>query len=151
MSKRKPKDYSRAILERIVGTKSKATLAEAFKLAFAEKYDVKREEMRKGIVDKVYNKVVEESFTLAQMKKAKEFDFKKIKNFKQGDLVTWDGAAAVLDLLDYPASVTNKPGGYVQLTRVLKNGTVGKMKQSWTYGDWGPWKSTNNTRGGWER
>ena len=56
MSKRKPKDRSRAILERIVGTKSKATLAEAFKLAFAEKYNVKREEMKKGIVDKVYNK-----------------------------------------------------------------------------------------------
>ena len=56
MSKRKPKDHSRAILERIVGTKSKATLAEAFKLAFAEKYNVKREEMKKGIVDKVYNK-----------------------------------------------------------------------------------------------
>jgi len=56
MSKRKPKDRSRAILERIVGTKSKATLAEAFKLAFAEKYNVKREEMKKGIVDKIYNK-----------------------------------------------------------------------------------------------
>ena len=56
MSKRKPKDRSREILERIVGTKSKATLAEAFKLAFAEKYDVKREEIKQGIVDKVYNK-----------------------------------------------------------------------------------------------
>ena len=56
MSKRKPKDRSRAILERIVGTKSKATLAMAFKLAFAEKYNVKREEMKQGIVDKVYNK-----------------------------------------------------------------------------------------------
>ena len=56
MSKRKPKDYSKAILERIVGTKSKATLAEAFKLAFAEKYNVKREEIKQGIVDKVYNK-----------------------------------------------------------------------------------------------
>ena len=56
MSKRKPKDRSRAILERIVGTKSKATLAEAFKLAFAEKYNVKREEMKQGIVDKIYNK-----------------------------------------------------------------------------------------------
>ena len=50
------KDHSKAILERIVGTKSKATLAEAFKLAFAEKYDVKREEIKRGIVDKVYNK-----------------------------------------------------------------------------------------------
>ena len=52
---KKKKDYSKAILERIVGTKSKATLAEAFKLAFAEKYDVKREEIKQGIVDKVYN------------------------------------------------------------------------------------------------
>ena len=56
MSKRKPKDCSREILERIVGTKSKTYLAEAFKLAFAEKYDVKREEIKQGIVDKVYNK-----------------------------------------------------------------------------------------------
>ena len=56
MSKRKPKDRSYEILERIVGTKSKATLAEAFKMAFAEKYDVKREEIKQGIVDKVYNK-----------------------------------------------------------------------------------------------
>jgi len=57
MSKRKPKDRSRAgNIERIVGTKSKATLAEAFKLAFAEKYNVKREEIKQGIVDKVYNK-----------------------------------------------------------------------------------------------
>ena len=56
MSKRKPKDHSYVILERIVGTKSKATLAEAFKLAFAEKYDVKRDEIKHGIVDKVYNK-----------------------------------------------------------------------------------------------
>ena len=55
MSKRKPKDRSREILERIVGTKSKATLAEAFKMAFAEKYDVKRDEIKQGIVDKVYN------------------------------------------------------------------------------------------------
>ncbi len=56
MSKRKPKDRSREILERIVGTKSKTHLAEAFKLAFAEKYDIKREEIKQGIVDKVYNK-----------------------------------------------------------------------------------------------
>ena len=55
MSKRKPKDRSYEILERIVGTKSKATLAEAFKMAFAEKYDVKRDEIKQGIVDKVYN------------------------------------------------------------------------------------------------
>ena len=48
-------DKTRAILERIVGTKSKATLAEKFKEAFAEKYGIKREELKKGIVDKVYN------------------------------------------------------------------------------------------------
>jgi len=53
---KKNKDYSREILERIVGTKSKATLAEKFKEAFAEKYGIKREELKKGIVDKVYNK-----------------------------------------------------------------------------------------------
>ena len=55
MAQRKPKDRSREILERIVGTKSKATLAEAFKEAFAEKYGIKKEEIKKGIVDKVYN------------------------------------------------------------------------------------------------
>ena len=55
MAQRKPKDRSRQILGRIVGTKSKATLAEAFKMAFAEKYDVKRDEIKQGIVDKVYN------------------------------------------------------------------------------------------------
>ena len=48
-------DRTRAILERIVGTKSKATLAEKFKEAFVEKYGIKREEIKKGIVDKVYN------------------------------------------------------------------------------------------------
>ena len=47
---RKNKDYSKAILERIVGTKSKTYLADEFKKAFAEKYGIK-----KGIVDKVYN------------------------------------------------------------------------------------------------
>ena len=52
---KKNKDYSKAILERIVGTKSKATLAEKFKEAFDEKYGIKREELKKGIVDKVYN------------------------------------------------------------------------------------------------
>jgi len=52
---KKKKDYSRAILERIVGTKSKADLADKFKEAFAEKYGIKREELKKGIVDKVYN------------------------------------------------------------------------------------------------
>ena len=50
------KDYSKEILERIVGTKKKTDLAEKFKEAFAEKYGVKREELKKGIVDKVYNK-----------------------------------------------------------------------------------------------
>ena len=53
---KKKKDYSRAILERIVGTKSKADLADKFKEAFAEKYGIKKEEIKKGIVDKVYNK-----------------------------------------------------------------------------------------------
>ena len=55
MSKKK-KDYTRAILERIVGTKSKTYLADEFKNAFAEKYKIKQEEVKKGIVDKVYNK-----------------------------------------------------------------------------------------------
>ena len=55
MAQRKPKDRYREILARIVGNKSKATLAEAFKVAFAEKYDVKRDEIKQGIVDKVYN------------------------------------------------------------------------------------------------
>ena len=48
-------DRSRAILERIVGTKSKADLADKCKEAFAEKYGIKKEEIKKGIVDKVYN------------------------------------------------------------------------------------------------
>ena len=48
-------DKTRAILERIVGTKSKATLSEKFKQEFVEKYGIKREELKKGIVDKVYN------------------------------------------------------------------------------------------------
>ncbi len=55
MSKNK-KDHSKAILERIVGTKRKTDLAEKIKEAFAEKYNVKREEIKQGIVDKVYNK-----------------------------------------------------------------------------------------------
>ncbi len=38
-----------------MGTKKKTDLAEKFKEAFAEKYGVKREELKKGIVDKVYN------------------------------------------------------------------------------------------------
>jgi ATP-dependent protease ClpP protease subunit len=50
------KDNTRQILERIVGTKSKRELAEKFKMAFAEKYKVKQEEVKQGIVDKVYNK-----------------------------------------------------------------------------------------------
>ena len=50
------KDNARAILERIVGTKGKGELADKFKLAFAEKYKIKQEEVKKGIVDKVYNK-----------------------------------------------------------------------------------------------
>ena len=53
---KKKKDYSREILERIVGSKRKTDLAEQFKKAFAEKYGIKREEMKKGIVDKIYNK-----------------------------------------------------------------------------------------------
>ena len=47
---------TKAILERIVGTKGKGELADKFKLAFAEKFKVKQEEVKKGIVDKVYNK-----------------------------------------------------------------------------------------------
>ena len=46
---------TKAILERIVGTKGKGELADKFKLAFAEKFKVKQEEVKKGIVDKVYN------------------------------------------------------------------------------------------------
>lgn len=53
---KKKKDYSREILERIVGTKRKTELAEKFKEAFVEKYNIKREELKKGIVDKIYNK-----------------------------------------------------------------------------------------------
>ena len=50
------KDNARQILERIVGTKSKSQLADTFRLAFAEKYKIKQEEVKQGIVDKVYNK-----------------------------------------------------------------------------------------------
>ena len=53
---KKKKDYSRAILERIVGTKSKTYLADEFKKAFEEKLGIKKEELKKGIVDKIYNK-----------------------------------------------------------------------------------------------
>ena len=50
------KDNARQILERIVGTKSKSQLADKFRLAFAEKYKIKQEEVKQGIVYKVYNK-----------------------------------------------------------------------------------------------
>ena len=53
---KKRKDYSREILERIVGSKRKTELAEKFREAFADKFNIKREELKKGIVDKVYNK-----------------------------------------------------------------------------------------------
>ena len=53
---KKRKDYSREILERIVGSKRKTELAEKFREAFADKYSIKREELKKGIVDKIYNK-----------------------------------------------------------------------------------------------
>tara|TARA_B100001013_G_C24313481_1_gene325704 strand:+ start:27 stop:209 length:183 start_codon:yes stop_codon:yes gene_type:complete len=53
---KKRKDYSREILERIVGSKRKTELAEKFREAFTDKYNIKREEMKKGIVDKIYNK-----------------------------------------------------------------------------------------------
>ena len=55
MSKKR-KNYSREILERIVGSKRKTELAEKFREAFTDKYNIKREEMKKGIVDKIYNK-----------------------------------------------------------------------------------------------
>ena len=38
------------------GLALKSDLADKFKEAFAEKYGLKREEIKKGIVDKVYNK-----------------------------------------------------------------------------------------------
>ena len=53
---KKRKDYSREILERIVGSKRKTELAEKFREAFTDKYNIKREELKKGIVDKIYNK-----------------------------------------------------------------------------------------------
>ena len=53
---KKNKDYSRQILERIVGTKRKTEIADKLKEAFAEKYGIKKEELRKEIVDKIYNK-----------------------------------------------------------------------------------------------
>ena len=42
-------DRTRAILERIVGTKSKTYLADEFKKAFAEKYGIKKEELKRNI------------------------------------------------------------------------------------------------------
>ena len=53
---KKKKDYSRQILERIVGTKRKTEIADKLKEAVAEKYGIKKEELRKEIVDKIYNK-----------------------------------------------------------------------------------------------
>ena len=53
---KKKKDYSRQILERIVGTKRKTEIADKLKEAFAEKYGIEKEELRKEIVDKIYNK-----------------------------------------------------------------------------------------------
>ena len=53
---KKKKDYSRQILERIVGTKRKTEIADKLKEAFAEKYGIKKEELRKEIVDKIYIK-----------------------------------------------------------------------------------------------
>ena len=52
---KKKKDYSRQILERIVGTKRKTEIADKLKEAFAEKYGIKKEELRKEIVDKIYH------------------------------------------------------------------------------------------------
>ena len=49
-------NYNKQILERIVGTKSKSDLADKLKSAFAKKLGIKVEDMKKGIVDKVYNK-----------------------------------------------------------------------------------------------
>ena len=53
---KKNKDYSRQILERIVGTKRKTEIADKLKEAFAEKYGIKKEDLKKEIVDKIYNK-----------------------------------------------------------------------------------------------
>ena len=46
---KKKKDYSRQILERIVGTKRKTEIAEKLKLAFAEKNGVRKEELKSNI------------------------------------------------------------------------------------------------------
>ena len=50
---KKNKDYSKAILERIIGTKSRTYLADEFKRAFAEKYGIKKEELKREVVDKI--------------------------------------------------------------------------------------------------
>ena len=52
---KKKTDYSKAILERIVGTKSKTYLVDEIKNAFAEKYGIKKEELKREVVDKIYN------------------------------------------------------------------------------------------------
>ena len=44
---KKNKDYSRQILERIVGTKRKTEIADKLKEAFAEKYGIKLGELEK--------------------------------------------------------------------------------------------------------
>ena len=46
------RDNARAILERIVGIKGKGEITDKFKLAFAEKYKIKQEEVKQGIVDR---------------------------------------------------------------------------------------------------
>ena len=56
MTDNKQIDYNKQILERIVGTKSKSDLADKFKSAFAKKLGIKVEDIKKLIIDKVYNK-----------------------------------------------------------------------------------------------
>ena len=56
MTDNKQIDYNKQIIERIVGTKSKGELGEKFKLAFAKKLGIKVEDIKKEIIDKVYNK-----------------------------------------------------------------------------------------------
>ena len=56
MTDNKQIDYNKQILERIVGTKSKSDLADKFKSAFAKKLGIKVEDIKKEIIDKVYNK-----------------------------------------------------------------------------------------------
>ena len=47
-------DYNKQILERIVGTKGKGELADKFKLAFAKKFKVKQEDMKKGKITRIF-------------------------------------------------------------------------------------------------